>query len=160
GWFSAIGACGIWGITKEPGILKAISPTYAVSFLAGHFHVAFFALAAIVLSVTGAEALYAHLGHFGRRPISVGGIFVVFPACALSDLGQGGLILSDQANLSAPFFLLTPGWARIPMVLLATAATVIASQAVITGAFSVTAQAAQLGYLPRLRVLHTSRSTH
>ena len=160
GWFSAIGACGIWGITKEPGILKAISPTYAVSFLAGHFHVAFFALAAIVLSVTGAEALYADMGHFGRRPISVGWIFLVFPACALSYLGQGALILSDRSNLSAPFFLLTPGWARIPMVLLATAATVIASQAVITGAFSVAAQAAQLGYLPRLRVLHTSRSTH
>jgi KUP system potassium uptake protein len=158
-WFTAIGACGIWGITKEPGILKAISPTYAISFLAGHFHVAFFALAAIVLSVTGAEALYADMGHFGRKPISVGWIFLVFPACALSYLGQGGLILSDRANLSAPFFLLTPGWARVPMVLLATAATVIASQAVITGAFSVASQAAQLGYLPRLRVLHTSRST-
>jgi KUP system potassium uptake protein len=159
-WFTAIGACGVWGITKDPGILKALSPTYAVGFLTGHFHIAFFALAAIVLAVTGAEALYADMGHFGRKPISVGWIFLVFPACALSYLGQGALILSDRAKLSAPFFLLTPGWARIPMVLLATAATVIASQAVITGAFSVTAQAAQLGYLPRLRVLHTSRSTY
>jgi KUP system potassium uptake protein len=159
-WFTAIGACGVWGITKEPGILRALSPTYAAGFLVGHFHIAFFALAAIVLAVTGAEALYADMGHFGRKPISVGWIFLVFPACALSYLGQGALILSDRSNLSAPFFLLTPGWARIPMVLLATAATVIASQAVITGAFSVAAQAAQLGYLPRLRVLHTSSSTY
>jgi len=100
------------------------------------------------------------MGHFGRRPISAGWIFLVLPACALSYLGQGALILSGRANLSAPFFLLTPSWGRIPIVLLATAATVIASQAVITGAFSVAAQAAQLGYLPRLRVLHTSRSTY
>jgi KUP system potassium uptake protein len=159
-WFAAIGACGVWGITKEPGILRAISPTYAVGFLVGHFDVAFFALAAVVLAVTGAEALYADMGHFGRRPISVAWLFLVFPAAALSYLGQGALILSDRANLSAPFFLLTPGWGRIPMVLLATAATVIASQSVISGAFSVAAQAAQLGYLPRLRVVHTSRSTY
>ncbi|GAA2233813.1 potassium transporter Kup [Promicromonospora sukumoe] len=157
-WFTAIGACGIWGVANEPGILRALSPTYAIGFLAGHFDLAFFALAAIVLSVTGAEALYADMGHFGRRPISVGWIFLVLPACALSYLGQGALILQDRANVSAPFFLLTPEWALIPMVVLATAATVIASQAVITGAFSVTAQAAQLGYLPRLRILHTSRS--
>jgi KUP system potassium uptake protein len=159
-WFAAIGACGVWGITKEPGILRAISPTYAVGFLAGHFGIAFFALAAIVLAVTGAEALYADMGHFGRRPISVAWLFLVFPAAALSYLGQGALILSDRANLSAPFFLLTPSWGRIPIVLLATAATVIASQSVISGAFSVAAQAAQLGYLPRLRVVHTSRSTY
>ncbi|PUB25961.1 KUP system potassium uptake protein [Promicromonospora sp. AC04] len=158
-WFVVIGACGVWGITSEPEILKALSPTYALGFLAGHFDLAFFALAAIVLSVTGAEALYADMGHFGRRPISVGWIFLVLPACTLSYLGQGALILQDQANISAPFFLLTPDWALIPMVVLATAATVIASQAVITGAFSVTAQAAQLGYLPRLRILHTSRSS-
>ena len=159
-WFVAIGACGVWGITSEPEILKALAPTYAAGFLVGHFHYAFYALAAIVLSVTGAEALYADMGHFGRRPISVGWIFLVFPACTLSYLGQGALILEDRANLSAPFFLLTPDWGLLPMVLLATAATVIASQAVITGAFSVAAQAAQLGYLPRLRILHTSRSTH
>jgi KUP system potassium uptake protein len=159
-WFLVIGACGVWGIAGEPRILKAISPTYAIGFLAGHFHLAFFALAAIVLAVTGAEALYADMGHFGRRPISVAWIFLVFPACALSYLGQGALILSDHGNISAPFFLLAPGWARIPMVLLSCAATVIASQAVITGAFSVAAQAAQLGYLPRLRILHTSRSSY
>ena len=159
-WFLAIAACGVWGITRHPGILRALSPTYAIGFLTGHFHIAFFALAAVVLAVTGAEALYADMGHFGRGPISVGWIFLVFPACALSYFGQGALILADRANLSAPFFLMTPDWGRIPMVLLATAATVIASQAVITGAFSVASQAAQLGYLPRLRVLHTSRSTH
>ncbi|MEU4388354.1 potassium transporter Kup [Promicromonospora sp. NPDC023805] len=159
-WFVVIGACGVWGITSEPGILRALSPTYALGFLAGHFDLAFFALAAIVLSVTGAEALYADMGHFGRRPISVGWIFLVFPACTLSYMGQGALILQDQANISAPFFLLVPDWGLIPMVVLATAATVIASQAVITGAFSVTAQAAQLGYLPRLRILHTSQSAH
>jgi KUP system potassium uptake protein len=159
-WFVAIGACGMWGISMEPAILKALSPTYAAGFLAGHFHYAFFALAAIVLSVTGAEALYADMGHFGRKPISVGWIFLVFPACTLSYLGQGALILDDRENLSAPFFLLTPDWGLVPMVILATAATVIASQAVITGAFSVASQAAQLGYLPRLRILHTSRSTH
>ena len=159
-WFVVIGACGIGGIIREPEILRAVSPTYAVGFLAGHFHLAFFALAAIVLAVTGAEALYADMGHFGRRPISVGWLFLVFPACMLSYFGQGALVLQDTANLSAPFFLLAPEWARLPMVVLATAATVIASQAVITGAFSVTSQAAQLGYLPRLRILHTSQSTH
>lgn len=159
-WFVAIGACGLWGIAQSPEVLRAIAPTYALGFLVGNIEYAFFAMAAIVLSVTGAEALYADMGHFGRRPISVGWIFLVFPACALSYLGQGALVLGDPATVSAPFFLLTPDWARLPMVLLATAATVIASQAVITGAFSVAAQAAQLGYLPRLRVLHTSASTH
>ena len=157
-WFTVIGACGAWGVTKDAAILKAVSPTYAIDFLAGNFEYAFFSLAAIVLAVTGAEALYADMGHFGRRPISVGWIFLVFPACALSYLGQGALILADRDNISAPFFLLAPEWARIPLIVLACAATVIASQAVITGAFSVASQAAQLGYLPRLRILHTSRS--
>jgi KUP system potassium uptake protein len=159
-WFSAIGACGLWGITREPEILKALSPTYAIGFFFGHVHIAFFALAAVVLAVTGAEALNADMGHFGRRPISIGWIFLVLPACALSYLGQGALLLENNANLSAPFFLLAPEWARLPLVLLATAATVIASQAVITGAFSVASQAAQLGYLPRLRILHTSGKAH
>jgi KUP system potassium uptake protein len=157
-WFTAIGGLGIVGIVMEPAILKALSPTYALGFLFGHFGVAFFALAAIVLAVTGAEALYADMGHFGRRAISRGWIFLVFPACALSYFGQGALILDSPDNVSSPFFLLAPGWARLPLVLLATAATVIASQAVITGAYSVAAQAAQLGYLPRLRVQHTSES--
>ncbi|WP_432825055.1 potassium transporter Kup [Dactylosporangium sp. CA-092794] len=157
-WFVTIGACGVAGITRYPQILKALSPTYAAGFLVGHFDVAFFSLAAVVLAVTGAEALYADMGHFGRRAITRGWLWLVFPACVLSYLGQGALILHDQANIASPFFLLVPGWGRLPLVLLATAATVIASQAVITGAYSVASQAAQLGYLPRLRVTHTSES--
>lgn len=159
-WFSAIGACGITGIVGHPQILKALSPTYALSFMFGHFHIAFFALAAVVLAVTGAEALYADMGHFSRRPILLGWLFLVLPACVLSYFGQGALVLGDESKVSAPFFLLTPEWARLPMVLLATAATVIASQAVITGAFSVASQAVQLGYLPRLRVVHTSAKAY
>jgi len=158
-WFVAIGALGVTGITRHPAILKALSPTYALGYLGGHFGTAFFALAAIVLAVTGAEALYADMGHFGRRAITWGWLGLVLPACVLSYFGQGALILADPANIASPFFLLTPGWGRLPMVLLATAATVIASQAVITGAYSVASQAAQLGYLPRLRVTHTSEST-
>jgi len=158
-WFASIGACGVLGIADNPEILKALSPTYALTFLLGHFHIAFFSLAAIVLSVTGAEALYADMGHFGRKAITLGWLGLVLPACTLSYFGQGALVLADETKVSAPFFLLTPEWARIPMVLLATAATVIASQAVITGAFSVTSQAARLGYLPRLRIEHTSAST-
>jgi KUP system potassium uptake protein len=158
-WFTVIGACGIGGIVEHAAILKALSPTYAIGFLAGHFHIAFFALAAIVLAVTGAEALYADMGHFGRPAIARGWLFLVLPACTLSYLGQGALILKDQSNISSPFFLLIPDWGRLPLVLLATAATVIASQAVITGAYSVASQAAQLGYLPRLRVAHTSPTT-
>ncbi|MCP2324415.1 KUP system potassium uptake protein [Hamadaea flava] len=158
-WFVAISVLGIAGITHHPDILRALSPTYAIGFLAGHFHIAFFALAAVVLSVTGAEALYADMGHFGRRAITRGWLFLVFPACVLSYMGQGALILQDQSNISSPFFLLAPGWARLPLVVLATAATVIASQSVITGAFSVASQAARLGYLPRLRIAHTSEST-
>ncbi|WP_009473287.1 potassium transporter Kup [Rhodococcus sp. JVH1] len=158
-WFVSIGACGVSGIARHPEILKALSPTYALSFFFGHFGIAFFALAAVVLAVTGAEALYADMGHFGRRAITRGWLVLVLPACVLSYLGQGALLLGDQSAVSSPFFLLAPGWARWPMVLLATAATVIASQAVITGAYSVASQAAQLGYLPRLRVAHTSEST-
>jgi KUP system potassium uptake protein len=158
-WFVTIGACGVNGIIGNPEILKALSPTYALAFLLGHFHIAFFSLAAIVLSVTGAEALYADMGHFGRKAITYGWLGLVLPACTLSYFGQGALVLADESKVSAPFFLLTPEWARIPMVLLATAATIIASQAVITGAFSVASQAARLGYLPRLRIEHTSAST-
>ncbi|WP_416903750.1 potassium transporter Kup [Micromonospora echinospora] len=158
-WFVTIAGCGIAGITRHPDILRALSPTYALGFLAGHFGVAFFALAAIVLAVTGAEALYADMGHFGRRSITRAWLALVFPACVLSYLGQGALILSDPTNVGAPFFRLVPDWGRLPLVVLATAATVIASQAVITGAYSVASQAAELGYLPRLRVTHTSEST-
>jgi KUP system potassium uptake protein len=157
-WFVAIAACGVNGIAGHAAILKALSPTYAIGFLGGHFSVAFFSLAAVVLAITGAEALYADLGHFGRAPITRAWLLLVFPACILSYMGQGALVLAHPHEaVRSPFFLLVPHWGRLPMVLLATAATVIASQAVISGAFSVTHQAVQLGYLPRLRVTHTSR---
>jgi KUP system potassium uptake protein len=158
-WFIAIAACGISGIVDHPQILKALSPTYALDFFFNHFSTGFFALAAVVLAVTGVEAMYADMGHFGRPAITRGWLGLVFPACILSYMGQGALILDNPEHISSPFFLLAPHWARIAMVLLATAATVIASQAVITGAFSVASQAAQLGYLPRLRIAHTSEET-
>ena len=158
-WFVVIAVCGIRGIAGHPEILKALSPAYALDFLVGDFSTAFFALAAVVLAVTGAEALYADMGHFGRPAITRAWLILVFPACILSYMGQGALILGDPANVSSPFFLLVPDWGRLPMVLLATAATVIASQAVITGAYSVASQAAKLGYLPRLRITHTSEET-
>jgi KUP system potassium uptake protein len=155
-WFTVLAVSGLREILREPGILRALSPTYAVSFLTGHGHVAFIALGSVVLAVTGAEALYADMGHFGRSPIRRAWFMAVFPALILNYLGQGGLILRSPEAISNPFFLLMPHWARIPMVVLATVATVIASQAVISGAFSVTRQAVQLGFLPRLTILHTS----
>jgi KUP system potassium uptake protein len=155
-WFTVLGVLGVRGIAGHPEILKALSPTYAVGFLVGHFETAFFSLTAVVLAVTGAEALYADMGHFGRSPIRRAWLLVVFPACILNYMGQGALILGNSSNTSSPFFLLAPGWARLPMVFLAAIATVIASQAVITGAYSVAQQAARLGYLPRLRIKYTS----
>ena len=155
-WFTVLGVLGVLGIAAHPAILKALLPSYAIAFLVGHFGTAFFSLTAVVLAVTGAEALYADMGHFGRPPIRRAWLLVVFPACILNYLGQGALILGHPASISNPFFLLAPGWARLPMVFLATVATVIASQAVITGAFSVAHQAARLGYLPRLRIQYTS----
>jgi KUP system potassium uptake protein len=158
-WFTVLAAMGVRGIATHPAILKALSPTYAIGFLAGHFGTAFFSLTAVVLAVTGAEALYADMGHFGPAPIRRAWLVLVFPACILNYLGQGALILGDHGSISNPFFLLAPGWSRLPMVFLATVATVIASQAVITGAYSVAHQAAGLGYLPRLRVRYTSEET-
>ena len=155
-WFTVIAVLGIRGVVAHPVILEALSPSYAIGFLAGHFGTAFFSLTAVVLAVTGAEALYADMGHFGRRPVRRAWLLVVFPACILNYFGQGALILGNRASISNPFFLLAPGWARLPMVFLATVATVIASQAVISGAFSVAHQAARLGYLPRLRIQYTS----
>ena len=155
-WFTVLGVLGVRGIAGHPEILKALSPTYAVGFLVSHFETAFFSLTAVVLAVTGAEALYADMGHFGRSPIRRAWLLVVFPACILNYMGQGALILGNSSNTSSPFFLLAPGWARLPMVFLAAIATVIASQAVITGAYSVAQQAARLGYLPRLRIRYTS----
>jgi KUP system potassium uptake protein len=158
-WFLVIGACGITGIAAHPQILEALLPSHALEFLVGEFGTAFFALAAVVLAITGAEALYADMGHFGRRPITVAWLLLVFPACMLNYMGQGALLLGGGANSAGSFFLLVPSWGQVPMVFLATAATVIASQAVITGAYSVAHQAMQLGYLPRLRVAFTSEQT-
>jgi KUP system potassium uptake protein len=157
-WFTVLAVLGIRGVATHPAILEALSPSYAIGFLFGHFSTAFFSLTAVVLAVTGAEALYADMGHFGRTPIRRAWLLVVFPACILNYLGQGALILGHPASISNPFFLLAPGWARLPMVFLATVATVIASQAVISGAFSVAHQAARLGYLPRLRIQYTSET--
>jgi KUP system potassium uptake protein len=155
-WFVVIAAAGLGRIVAHPDIVKALLPTYGIEFFGRHFGVAFISLGAIVLTITGAEALYADMGHFGRPPISRAWFFVVFPALTLNYLGQGSLIVSDPSAISNPFFLLIPHWGRIPMVVLATVATVIASQAVISGAFSVTKQAIQLGFLPRLQIRHTS----
>jgi KUP system potassium uptake protein len=156
-WFGILAVVGGVEIARHPGILRALSPTYGAQFLLEHGGVAFVALGAVVLVVTGAEALYADMGHFGRAAIRRAWFFVVFPALTLNYLGQGSLILRSPKSVANPFFLLLPGWARIPMVFLATVATVIASQAVISGAFSVSQQAVQLGFLPRLAIRHTSQ---
>jgi KUP system potassium uptake protein len=155
-WFMAIAAVGIWHIASDSSILLAFNPSYGVEFLLHHGVVGLFTLGAVFLTVTGAEALYADLGHFGRKPIQTAWLTFVLPALAVNYLGQGVLVLADPKAIENPFFLLYPSWTLIPMVVLATAATVIASQAVITGAYSLTSQAIQLGLLPRLEVRHTS----
>jgi KUP system potassium uptake protein len=155
-WFVTIAVLGIRGITMHPSVLKAISPSYAFDFLFHTGSTGFFSLTSVVLAFTGVEALYADMGHFGRPAITRAWLLLVFPACILSYLGQGALILHDRSAVSAPFFRLMPHGGLIPLVILATMATVIASQAVISGAFSIAHQASQLGYLPRLRVIHTS----
>ena len=156
GWFAVIAAAGLGRVAAHPAIVKALSPAYGLEFFGAHPGIAFISLGAIVLTITGAEALYADMGHFGRAPISRAWFFVVFPALTLNYMGQGSLILGTPSAIDNPFFLLIPHWGRIPMVLLATVATVIASQSVISGAFSVTRQAVQLGFLPRLTIRHTS----
>jgi len=156
-WFAILAIGGTARIVEHPGVLRALSPSYAVEFFAEHGGTAFIALGSVVLAVTGAEALYADMGHFGRGPIRRAWFFLVFPALTLQYLGQGALITEDPGTVSNPFFLTFPEWSRIPMVVLATFATVIASQAVISGAFSVTRQAVSLGFLPRLTIRHTSR---
>ncbi len=155
-WFLAIAAAGLWHISQNITVLQAFSPVYAISFLTSHGLIGFLTLGAVFLAVTGAEALYADLGHFGRVPIQTAWLSVVLPALTINYLGQGALLLSDPQAIENPFFLLYPHWALVPMIGLATAATVIASQAVITGAFSLTSQAIQLGFLPRLEIRHTS----
>ena len=155
-WFAAIAVLGLYHIATQPEILWAISPHYAVMFMWENPGTTFIILGAVVLCVTGGEALYADMGHFGKKPIRVAWFTVVMPALTLNYFGQGALLLSNPAAVKNPFYMMAPEWALIPLVGLATMATVIASQALITGAFSVTKQVIQLGYLPRLQVLHTS----
>ncbi|MHA6346601.1 potassium transporter Kup [Roseivivax sp. CAU 1761] len=155
-WFATMGVLGAVQVVQAPAILAAFNPLFAAAFLAENALVAVVVLGAVFLAVTGAEALYADLGHFGRRPIQYAWFALVFPALALNYLGQGALVLADPAALENPFFLLAPAWAVLPLVVLATIATVIASQAVITGAFSMVRQAVQLGLLPRFDIRHTS----
>lgn len=156
-WFGCLGVAGAAQVVRDPGVLAGLSPTYAARFVVAHPVIAFIAMGAVVLSITGAEALYADMGHFGRSPIRRAWFAVVFPALTLNYLGQGALILRTPASRDNPFFLLLPAWAQLPMVVLATVATVIASQAVISGAFSVSREAMRLGFLPRLRIRQTSR---
>jgi KUP system potassium uptake protein len=155
-WFVVLGVLGCIHIVKNPTILWALSPTYAFQFVLSQPHTAFILLGAVILCVTGAEALYADMGHFGKLPIRLAWFSVVMPALVLNYLGQGALLLSDPSAVKNPFFSMAPTWAQFPLVILATLAAVVASQALISGAFSVTKQVIQLGYLPRLQVLHTS----
>jgi KUP system potassium uptake protein len=155
-WFVAIAAAGAWNIAQAPRILGALDPAHALRFVTGHGFASFVVLGSVLLAITGAEALYADMGHFGKRAIRVAWFSVVAPCLVLNYLGQGALLLRDPAALSNPFYLAFPAWALYPMVALATLATVIASQATISGAYSMTQQAVQLGYLPRIAVRHTS----
>lgn len=158
-WFSALAVLGGMNISDHPGILKAMNPYYAYVFFATQPWIAFIALGAVVLAVTGAEALYADMGHFGRQPIRLAWFCFVLPALILNYFGQGALILAEPEAVQNPFYHLAPDWALYPMIVLSTLATVIASQAVITGAFSVSRQALQLGFIPRMHVEHTSEKT-
>ncbi|MFZ3124417.1 MAG: potassium transporter Kup [Acidovorax sp.] len=155
-WFLSIAVLGLSHIVTHPEILWALSPHHAVGFIWAHPRISFIILGAVVLCVTGAEALYADLGHFGKRPIRLAWFGVAMPALTLNYFGQGALLLAEPEAVKNPFFMMAPEWALVPLVILATMATVIASQALITGAFSVTKQVIQLGYLPRLNILHTS----
>ncbi|MEN9619311.1 MAG: hypothetical protein RL406_1548 [Pseudomonadota bacterium] len=155
-WFAAIAALGLYHIASHPEIMWAISPHFAVMFMVNEPAITFLILGAVVLCVTGGEALYADMGHFGKKPIRIAWFFVVMPSLTLNYFGQGALLLSDPSAVTNPFFNMAPDWLLLPLVALATAATVIASQALISGAFSVTKQVVQMGFLPRLQVLHTS----
>lgn len=157
-WFLAIGASGLVHIFDDPEILYAVNPAWIVAFLVDQPEVAFVTIGAIFLAVTGAEALYADLGHFGRKPIVLAWLAIVFPSLLLNYVGQGAFVLSHGGTVGHPFFEMNRGWALIPMVVLATCATVIASQAVISGAYSLTRQAVQLNMLPRFTILHTSET--
>lgn len=155
-WFLVLGALGVYGISHSPEVLKALNPIWAVRFFMVHTGMGVAILGAVVLALTGAEALYADMGHFGRKPIARAWFLLVLPALVLNYFGQGALLLDNPEAARNPFYLLAPGWALIPLVGLSTLATVIASQAVISGAFSLTRQAIQLGYIPRMYIQHTS----
>jgi KUP system potassium uptake protein len=157
-WFIAIAIPGVRQVASDPDVLSAFNPLHGIIFLASHGMIGLLTLGAVFLAVTGAEALYADLGHFGRRPIQTAWLVIVLPSLAVNYLGQGALVLANPKAIENPFFLLYPDWALLPMVALAAAATVIASQAVITGAYSLTRQAIQLGLLPRLEIRHTSET--
>jgi KUP system potassium uptake protein len=158
-WFVALAATGVWNIAKNPGILGALNPVHALRFVTGHGFASFVVLGSVLLAITGAEALYADMGHFGKRAIRIAWFALVAPALVLNYFGQGALLIGDPKALENPFYLAFPQWALYPMVALATPATVIASQATISGAYSMTQQAIQLGYLPRMDIRHTSAAT-
>jgi KUP system potassium uptake protein len=159
-YFAVIAVLGVINIVLAPRVLEAFSPTYAIAFFAHDPLLAFLALGSVVLAITGAEALYADMGHFGRKPISLAWLVLVLPCLMLNYMGQGALLIAHPNAITNPFFLMAPDALRLPLVILATVATVIASQAVISGAFSVTQQAAQLSFLPRVRVMHTSATAY
>ena len=158
-WFGVLAVLGALQIAREPSVLAALDPVHAVGFIAAHPAATLVVLAAVFLAVTGGEALYADMGHFGRRPIQLAWFWIVMPGLLLNYFGQGSLVLARPESVQNPFFLLAPDWLQLPLVLLATAATVIASQAVISGAYSMTSQAIKLGYVPRMSVLFTSDTT-
>jgi KUP system potassium uptake protein len=158
-WFAVLALLGLHQVLQMPSVLVALSPAYAIGFLGGNTTMAFIALGAVVLAVTGTEALYADMGHFGASPIRRAWLMFVMPALVLNYFGQGALVLSDPNTIRNPFYLLAPSWALIPLLVLAAAAAIIASQAVISGAFSLTRAAIQMGYCPRLAVMHTSEKT-
>jgi len=158
-WFASLGIVGIWNIVQAPEILHALDPRHALQFATGHGYASFVVLGSVLLAVTGAEALYADMGHFGKRAIRVAWFGVAAPGLVLNYFGQGALLIARPDAITNPFYLAYPGWALYPMIALATAATVIASQATISGAYSMTQQAVQLGYLPRMAIHHTSART-
>jgi KUP system potassium uptake protein len=155
-WFGVLAVLGGYHVLQDPGILAAVNPVHALSFIGANPRLAFLALGAIFLVVTGSEALYADMGHFGKRPIRFGWYTVAFPALLLNYFGQGAMLIANPETIDNPFFRMPPSWAVLPLVILATMATVIASQALISGAYSLTMQAVQLGYLPRFHIDHTS----
>ena len=158
-WFASLAVIGVWNITRAPAILRAVDPTHALRFATQHGMMSFIVLGSVLLAITGAETLYADMGHFGKRAIRIAWFGVAAPSLVLNYFGQGALLIAQPGAIDNPFYLSYPGWALYPMVVLATAATIIASQATISGAYSMTQQAIQLGYLPRMAILHTSDQT-